>query len=151
VVRTQWLRKGRDQGVQLSVMHRFLRGRALPDGVVDDGGEVQAVLAQHPAGRVSRPPTVGRRRAVLALFDEPHQRGCGRSSSAPKNRFPGSALDRSPRPRRPGLRGRAPLGTARPRPHDFGKAMRAKDLDAAVVAVRRHRDDAHDALALVAG
>jgi len=29
--------------------------------------------------------------------------------------------------------------------------MRAKDLDPAVVAVRRHLDGAHDALALVAG
>lgn len=128
-----------------------LRGRALPGGVVGDGGDLQAVLAQHPAGPVSRPPTVGRRRAVLALFDEPQQRGCGRSSSAPKNRFPGSALDRSPRPRRPGLRWRAPLRTARTGPHDLGKAMRAKDRDAAVAAVRRHLDGAHDAPALVAG
>ena len=48
------------------------------------GGIRRQVLGEHLTDRLAPPPQTTIDPAVLVLVDEPHQRCCGRSSSAPK-------------------------------------------------------------------
>jgi hypothetical protein len=73
----------RDHRLELLIPQ--LPGAARPGarGVVGGGGDPQAVLGKHPADRLDSPAQTAVA-MVLVCVDEGHQRGCGRSSSAPK-------------------------------------------------------------------
>ena len=66
-----------DLDLELLVALHSCRRRSLLGRVVGVRGDLGAVLGEHPADRLDP-------EAVLVLIDEPHDRCCRRSSSAPK-------------------------------------------------------------------